>query len=301
MKFVQDFDIIPLGQVTQYVYDLEVEDNHNFFANSILVHNSNYVSMHNIVKKFMPNEKDPQKIADFLDKLSKQKIEPEIEKIIHNALEYLKVKQNHISMKRENICQKALWTGKKRYCMAVIDSEGERYKAPKLKYKGIEIVKSSTPFVCQEKLKEAVNLVMFGEEEDLQQLVKDFRKEFNKLPAHQVAFPKSVNDLVKYQNATKSVPIQVRAALNYNKMLKLKNLENRYESIKNGNKIKYTYLYMPNTLFDDVIGFPEKLPEEFGLDEYINYDNQFQVNFLNPLSSITDTVKWKLTDSETLF
>ena len=41
---IEDFD-------DEYVYDLEVEDgSHTFFANDILVHNSIYVRMDNILK-----------------------------------------------------------------------------------------------------------------------------------------------------------------------------------------------------------------------------------------------------------
>lgn len=35
-----DYEIIPLGKLELDVYDIEVEDTHNFFANNILVHNS---------------------------------------------------------------------------------------------------------------------------------------------------------------------------------------------------------------------------------------------------------------------
>jgi hypothetical protein len=36
------------------------------------------------------------------------------------------------------------------------------------------------------------------------------------------------------------------------------------------------------------------LPPEFGLDEYIDYEKQFQKSFADPIKSITDVIKWKL-------
>ena len=39
-------------------------------------------------------------------------------------------------MKRENIADRGIWTAKKRYILNVWDSEGVRYKEPKLKDHG---------------------------------------------------------------------------------------------------------------------------------------------------------------------
>jgi len=44
-----DFEIIELGEQEIDVYDIEVEDNHNFFANDILIHNSVYVNCEPLV------------------------------------------------------------------------------------------------------------------------------------------------------------------------------------------------------------------------------------------------------------
>ena len=44
---------------------------------------------------------------------------------------------------------------------------------------------------------------------------------------------------------------------------------------------------------DQVISFPNSIPKEFGLDNYIDYDKQFSTSFLEPLKTILDTVGWK--------
>ena len=44
--------------------------------------------------------------------------------------------------------------------MNVWDNEGVRYKTPKLKVMGLEIVRSSTPAPIRESLKEAVSLCL---------------------------------------------------------------------------------------------------------------------------------------------
>ena len=96
-----------------------------------------------------------------------------------------------MEMSREVIADKGIWTAKKRYILNVYDSEGVRYKEPKLKMMGIEAVKSSTPAPCREKIKQAMNIIMGGTEKELNTFIQDFREEFMKLPPEEIAYPRS--------------------------------------------------------------------------------------------------------------
>ena len=49
---------------------------------------------------------------------------------------------------------------------------------------------------------------------------------------------------------------------------------------------------MPNPFKDTVISFPGRLPVEFGLNEFIDYDTQFGKAFLEPLKVILDCMGW---------
>ena len=80
-------------------------------------------------------------------------------------------------MAREVIADKGIWTAKKRYILNVHDSEGVRYKEPKLKMMGIEAVKSSTPSACRDSIKEALNIIMNGDEKMLNTFIQEFREE----------------------------------------------------------------------------------------------------------------------------
>ena len=44
----------------------------------------------------------------------------------------------------------------------------------------------------------------------------------------------------------------------------------------------------------------QTLPKEFGLDESIDYDLQFEKSFLAPLKAILDTVGWDAEKKNTL-
>ena len=92
----------------------------------------------------------------------------------------------------------------------------------------------------------------------------------------------------------KGTPIHVKGAILYNDMLKKLNLTKKYETIKDGEKLKFTYLKQPNPMKDSVISFPVRLPKEFGLEKYIDYDTQFEKCFLEPMKIILDCIGWEV-------
>ena len=77
-------------------------------------------------------------------------------------------------------------------------------------------------------------------------------------------------------------------------------LEKKYPAIQDGEKLKFTYLKMPNPLKDTVISYPTKLPTEMGLDNYIDYDTQFDKAFLDPIKIILDCMGWKTEKTSSL-
>ncbi len=98
----------------------------------------------------------------------------------------------------------------------------------------------------------------------------------------------------------KGTPIHVRAALLHNRLLKEHSLTKRYEPIKNGEKIKFVYLKIPNSIKENVIGFNQYLPKEFALDKYIDYELQFQKTFLDPVDPIFKAVGWNSEEVQSL-
>ena len=62
--------------------------------------------------------------------------------------------------------------------------------------------------------------------------------------------------------------------------------------IQEGDKIKLVKLVAPNPFKFDLISYVTKLPKEFKLDEYIDYDTMFQKTFLDPLSFILNSIGW---------
>ncbi len=201
-------------------------------------------------------------------------------------------------MKRECIAERGIWTAKKRYILSVWDSEGVRYEEPKLKIKGIEAIKSSTPAPCRKMLKDSFKILMSGTEDEVIDFIENARKQFRKLTPEQIAFPRSASDVNKYRGSDtiylKGTPIHVRGALLFNHLIKDKNLTNKYSLIQNGEKIKFIYLKKPNIIQENVISFIQEFPKELNLDRYIDHDLQFEKAFLEPLKIILDSIGWKV-------
>ena len=250
-----------------------------------------YVDMSPLVKAVNP--KDPVK---FIDKACEEKIVPILAKSYDAMFERMNAYDSRMVMAREAIADKGIWTAKKRYILNVFNNEGVQYAEPKLKIMGIEAVKSSTPQIVRDKFKKAYSLMLNSTEAELQKFVADFYEEFKSLPPEDVSFPRSVSDIVKWRDQhtiyKKGTPIHVRGALLYNKQVEKLNLS--IEGIKNGSKVKFCYMKMPNPLMENVISFNPFLPKEFGLHEHIDYEMQFNKTFKDPLKLVSDAINWEL-------
>ena len=125
---------------------------------------------------------------------------------------------------------------------------------------------------------------------------EQFKNHFKTLPPDQIAFPRGVSKVREFQSRDtiykKGTPIHVRGSIMYNKLVGDMALQKKYTTINNGDKIKFLYLRKPNTIHENVIAFPDYLPEEFGLHNYIDHEVQFQKTFLDPIEPILDAVGW---------
>ena len=247
---------------------------------------------------FKGREKTIEGVVTFLDKICQVEFEKYIESSYQELAEYVNAYDQKMIMKRECIAERGIWTAKKRYILSVWDSEGVRYESPKLKIKGIEAIKSSTPAPCRKMLKESFNILMSGSEDDMIKFIEDSRSKFKKFKPEEISFPRSASDVQKYTSSSqiyiKGTPIHVRGALLFNHYIKQNKLNAKYSLIQNGEKIKFLYLKKPNIIHENVISFIQEFPKELNLDKYIDYDLQFEKAFLEPLRIILDIIGWNV-------
>lgn len=265
-----------------------------------------YICLEKLVNKYFKDTSDKEKIVKFINKVSNEMLQPFIDSSFDELSATMNSYGQKMSMKRESIANKGIWTAKKKYMLNVLmGEEGIYLKQPELKVMGVEMVKSSTPQVSRDALKKSIDLIMNYSKKDLKAFVNEFKKDFRAFLPEDIAFPRSCNHLIDYTDPVnifkKSTPIAVRGSLLYNYYINKKKLQKKYPIIKDGEKIKYLYLKKPNVIGEHVISFPGILPKEFELDEYIDYDTQYEKTFLDPLQLILDTIGWKLNEKVTLF
>ncbi len=273
---------------------------------------------------YCPKEATRTQKLEFLNQLGEKVLNPYIEKCYHELGDYMNAFEHKLKMKRENIIDNMVSVAKKAYVMAVFDSEGVRFSVenPYLKIMGLQLVKSSTPKVIQQALRDSIPILLNKTEKEMQEYVREFREKYKDFTIEQIAFPRGVTSisdfkreniekkLAKEKNAdnqkklkdrldfpsdlyVKGTPIHVRASLIYNHLLEKHGLNNVIKPIGDNDKIRFLYLNMPNPIHEDCVAFQEHLPEQFELDQYVNYDLMFEKTFLSNIEKMIAPLGWK--------
>ena len=132
------------NRMNQYLNKLLSTDKEDYVIASDT--DSIYLNLGPLVNKFFGNKSgDKAAVVTILDKICQEKLEPFIERSYQELADYVSAYDQKMQMKRENIADRGIWTAKKRYILNVWDSEGVRYKEPKMKIMGLETARSSTP------------------------------------------------------------------------------------------------------------------------------------------------------------
>ena len=257
-----------------------------------------YLDLGDLVKNvFKGGTPSDEKVVNFLDKICKVELETYIESCYQELAEYVNAYQQKMVMKRENIANRGIWTAKKRYILNVWDSEGVRYKEPKMKIMGLETQRSSTPAYFKDKLLKAYKIMIEGSNDDMIDFISRIKSDTKKQSYLDISFPRGCNNLDTYRSYSeiykKGTPIAVRGSLLYNHYLKQHRITNKFPLIQEGEKIKFIYLKTPNPIGENIISFFNTIPKEFGLDKYVDYTKQFEKSFLEPLKNVLDCIGWK--------
>ena len=207
--------------------------------------------------------------------------------------------ENKEDFELERISESIISLAKKKYIQHVSFEDGIPYE--RLTYlfpKGVELVRSSTPLFAREKI---INIVKYLFEhsntfniKDLLKLIKGLRKEFELADIDDIAMQSSCSNYQTKIIDDKNLPLQfvngahfaVKASAYHNYMLhQNKALQNKYEFIKSGTKIKY--YYCKNTNNGDIFAYIRgSYPIEIA--PAIDYDIQFAKCILAPINKIIE-------------
>ena len=314
-----NFRVEDLGIQELDVYDIEVEDNHNFFGNDILLHNSAYYTIEPFVEEFLKKNPDASlsETVDFCDKFETEVVQPKIQENIDEFCYYLNaMDKSKCGGKREIIADRFILLKKKKYLCRLRANEATVFPddAPKIKAMGVELIKSSTPKFSIEHMSEALPILFDGSQKDLREWFEKCKTEFKNAPISDIVANMTVNCVDYDLRKDLSIPINSRASLIYNEFIKKHNLEGSFNLIQAGDKIKYIYLKTPNTLgetivnstgrsvkktYPNVIAFVDYNFIQY-IKDYIDYDTQFEKTLIKPLefmaNAINFTVKEKAMD-----
>jgi DNA polymerase elongation subunit (family B) len=287
------------GQLTVRLAEQRVNER----LNSILEPKDDYIiaidtdSIYLNVGKVLSRIKPPTDNYEFCKEFSEKTITPMLKECFVELCNIMHGYENKMNMKLEKISNKAIWVAKKRYVLNVLYNEGVEYDKPKISVTGLDSKKSSTPKVCRTLIEKTLTMILNEDEKTVQAFVKEAKQNFRSLSPEMVASPRSVSDVDKYMSGNtyiKGTPINARGAILYNQLLKDKNVDKIYETIKNGDKIKYIYLKLPNKIKENVIAFKEDMPKEFELHDYIDYDLQFYKSYERPIEQILNAIGWQI-------
>jgi len=262
-----------------------------------------YISLSPLVDKFFPGA-EKAKIVGAIDKLCEQKIQPVIDKAYNELADYMNAYQQKMFMAREVIADRGIWRAKKNYVLNVWNSEGVAYDEPKLKILGIESVRSSTPAICRDSIKETLRILMTEDETAVQEFIKKFKGEFMAASVFDISRNSGVSDIVKWdqpEGFMLRTPYHVKASMVYNRLIEEHDLGGKYRKIRNGDKVKLIQIKPANPTFNSMIAFHDELPPEFDMDRFVDKKTHYQKTFLDPVESLLDIVGWHSTKTNTLW
>jgi len=209
----------------------------------------------------------------------------------------------HIKFEYDILAKRMLLIQKKRYVFIEVDKNtGKEFGDIKhsLRAKGVEIVRSSTPHIIRDVLRQIFYKLLETQDSNvINDMLLEVYKNFMAMSIDEIAFPRTVSNINKFLRKSdkiygwrKGTPIHVKAAIAYNKLLSYFRLDTKYEKLYDGDKMKFVYLTPNNPFRISVLGFKDNFPSEFGLDAYVDYKTMFDKIIISPLEHVYSILHW---------
>ena len=311
-------EIRNLGQTEEYVYDCEVEDDsHSFYANNILIHNSQFSNFscvteswakkYNLPKRLVewPDEKKLE-LWDYAEKFVDERLTPFVRDLVR---EWCHTDEpDPLRYGLEYLADVGIYIAKKCYSVHKIVLEG-RELADKIVYKGIELKKGNLSVEVKNILSPIFKKVLTTDykEEDFKQYLYDSYEKFCTLNVDEISFWKGYNTereaegflemkkIVNEDGRTISTTAISAACAFYNQLLQKLNIGDKYESILLGDKVRFCYV-KSNEFPIKYIAYKGRFPTEFYKYMAVDYDTMFDKTVMAPLKGLIKACKYNNID-----
>ena len=224
------------------------------------------------------------------------------------AKDCFNVSSHRLEMKTECVIRSAYFRATRRYAQWITKQEGIEKET--LDIKGLEFMKANFPPILGEFFNNILQQVLKGvDKESIIKQIKSFKSEIlnGKIPLTKLGNPTSVKKLQKYQGAKaragemfteilKGAPAPVRAAIRYNDLLKLWQLDRKHNLITMADKVKWIYLKDNPYKIEALAFFDYDMPDKIKtfLDTYANRQKVFESILLNKLEGFFSDLQWNL-------
>ena len=212
-------------------------------------------------------------------------------------------RQHYFELKQEVVIERSYHSGKRRYAMLIVNKEG--VPVEELVMMGLDLMKSNMPPLYKKFGQNLLSEIMSGKpKNEIDTSIINFKTSLNKLSWHDIAKPTGVKQISSYiakrpspgeifSELKTKCPINTKAAVYYNDILRFKRLDKQYSCFTEGDKMKYVTL-KPNPFEINVIGFNGNDPQfitDF-INKYVDREDAFNSVLLNKLQGVYEDIGW---------
>jgi len=224
------------------------------------------------------------------------------------AREAFNVTEHRLEMKTECVIRSAYFRATRRYAQWITKQEG--IENEQLDIKGLEFMKANFPPILGSFFNDILQQVLKGEQKDsVLDQIKVFKKSIldSSIPLTKLGNPSAVKKLEKYsgKNARagemftellKGAPAPVRAAVRYNDLLRLWQLDKKHNLITQADKVKWIYLKDNPYKIEGLAFYDYDMPDKIKdfLDAYADRQKVFDSILLNKLEGFFSDLQWSL-------
>lgn len=267
---------------------------------------SNYFYAEPLLKHLYPNfdKMDEKEKDNVLEKMALKYQDLITEYYNTLAKEAFNIPEHRLEMKTECTIRSGFFSGKRRYAQYITKKEG--IEVEDIDVKGLDFMKSNFPPLFRDFFNGILNKILFGAtRNEIDKEILEFKDSLKDLPIELLGKPTGVKDINGYISRPPGAgniftefklkaPVNVKAAVRYNDLLKFKGLDKKHSQIVQGDKIKWVYLKDNPYKIDTMAFLDFDFPEEIRtfIEKYIDRDMAFDSIMKKKLESFYKDLDW---------